>query len=72
MFHLQLEKAAATLNLQDMLIGMEIDVFRDIDEEEEDVLLTEFSDEIDIGLLKPFAQLDVIPPKAYLQFLYRK
>lgn len=30
-----------------MLIGMEIDVFREIDEDEEDVLLSEFSDEIE-------------------------
>lgn len=44
---LAIGKGGSNIKLAGMLIGMEIDVFRDIEEEEEDVLLTEFSDEID-------------------------
>ena len=44
---LAIGKGGSNIKLAGMLIDMEIDVFRDIEEEEEDVLLTEFSDEID-------------------------
>ncbi|MDO9680232.1 MAG: transcription termination factor NusA [Bacteroidales bacterium] len=48
---LAIGKGGSNIKLAGMLIGMEIDVFRDIEEEEEDVLLTEFSDEIDEWIL---------------------
>ncbi len=44
---LAIGKGGSNIRLAGMLIDMEIDVFRDIEEEEEDVLLSEFSDEID-------------------------
>ncbi len=44
---LAIGKGGSNIKLAGMLIGMEIDVFREIEEDEEDVLLTEFSDEID-------------------------
>ncbi|HBG24738.1 MAG: transcription termination/antitermination protein NusA [Bacteroidetes bacterium GWF2_41_61] len=44
---LAIGKGGSNIKLAGMLVDMEIDVFRDIEEEEEDVLLTEFSDEID-------------------------
>ena len=40
-------KGGSNIKLAGQLAGYEIDVFREIDEEEEDVMLTEFSDEID-------------------------
>jgi len=45
---LAIGKGGSNIKLAGMLIGMEIDVFRDLEEEdEEDVLLNEFSDEIE-------------------------
>jgi N utilization substance protein A len=44
---LAIGKGGSNIRLAGMLIDMEIDVFRDIEEEEEDVMLSEFSDEID-------------------------
>ncbi|MEN6617906.1 MAG: KH domain-containing protein, partial [Rikenellaceae bacterium] len=44
---LAIGKGGSNIKLAGMLIGMEIDVFRDLEEDEEDVLLTEFSDEIE-------------------------
>ncbi|MEZ7883643.1 MAG: transcription termination factor NusA [Bacteroidales bacterium] len=44
---LAIGKGGSNIKLAGMLIGMEIDVFREIDEDEEDVLLSEFSDEIE-------------------------
>jgi len=45
---LAIGKGGSNIKLAGMLIGMEIDVFRDLeDEDEEDVLLSDFSDEID-------------------------
>ncbi len=44
---LAIGKGGSNIKLAGMLVGMEIDVFRDIEEDEEDVLLTEFSDEIE-------------------------
>jgi len=44
---LAIGKGGSNIKLAGMLIGMEIDVFRDIEEDEEDVLLTEFGDEIE-------------------------
>lgn len=44
---LAIGKNGSNIKLASMLVGTEIEVFRELDEEEEDVLLTEFSDEID-------------------------
>ena len=44
---LAIGKGGSNIKLAGMLIGMEIDVFREIDEDGEDVLLSEFSDEIE-------------------------
>jgi len=44
---LAIGKGGSNIKLAGMLVDMEIDVFRDVEEEEEDVLLSEFSDEID-------------------------
>jgi N utilization substance protein A len=44
---LAIGKGGSNIKLAGMLIGMEIDVFRDVEEDEEDVLLTEFGDEIE-------------------------
>lgn len=44
---LAIGKGGSNIKLASMLVGKEIEVFRELDEEEEDVLLSEFSDEID-------------------------
>jgi transcription termination factor NusA len=44
---LAIGKGGSNIKLASMLVGTEIEVFRELDEEEEDVLLSEFSDEID-------------------------
>jgi N utilization substance protein A len=49
-----------------MLVDMEIDVFRDIEEEEEDVLLSEFSDEIDEWILEALKSIGCDTAKSVL------
>lgn len=49
---LAIGKGGSNIKLAGQLCGYDIDVFREIDEEEEDVLLSEFSDEIDEWILK--------------------
>ena len=44
---LAIGKNGSNIKLASMLVGQEIEVFRELDDEEEDVLLAEFSDEID-------------------------
>lgn len=44
---LAIGKNGSNIKLASMLVGQDIEVFRELDEEEEDVLLAEFSDEID-------------------------
>ncbi len=44
---LAIGKNGSNIKLASMLVGQEIEVFRELDEEEEDVLLSEFNDEID-------------------------
>lgn len=44
---LAIGKGGSNIKLASELVGKEIEVFRELDEEEEDVLLTEFSDEIE-------------------------
>jgi len=50
-----------------MLIGMEIDVFRDLeDEDEEDVLLSDFSDEIDEWIINALNNIGCDTAKSVL------
>lgn len=44
---LAIGKGGSNIKLASMLAGMEIEVFRELEEEEEDVLLSKFSDEIE-------------------------
>ena len=44
---LAIGKNGSNIKLASMLVGQEIEVFRELDEEEEDLLLSEFSDEIE-------------------------
>ncbi|MBP3343363.1 MAG: transcription termination/antitermination protein NusA [Bacteroidales bacterium] len=44
---LAIGKGGSNIKLASMLVGKDIEVFRELEEEEEDVLLSEFSDEID-------------------------
>ena len=44
---LAIGKGGSNIKLASMLVGKDIEVFRELEEEEEDVLLNEFSDEID-------------------------
>ena len=44
---LAIGKGGSNIKLASMLVGKAIEVFRELEEEEEDVLLSEFSDEID-------------------------
>ncbi len=48
---LAIGKGGLNIKLASMLVGYEIDVYRDIDEDEEDVRLDEFSDEIEAWVL---------------------
>ena len=49
---LAIGKNGSNIKLASMLVGQEIEVFRELDEEEEDVLLAEFSDEIDKWIIE--------------------
>jgi N utilization substance protein A len=49
---LAIGKNGSNIKLASMLVGQEIEVFRELDEEEEDVLLAEFSDEIDQWIIE--------------------
>ena len=44
---LAIGKGGTNIKLASMLVGKDIEVFRELDEEEEDVLLQEFADEIE-------------------------
>ena len=49
---LAIGKNGSNIKLASMLVGQEIEVFRELDEEEEDVLLAEFNDEIDQWIIE--------------------
>ncbi|GAB1374946.1 transcription termination factor NusA [Bacteroidales bacterium] len=49
---LAIGKGGSNIKLAGQLVGMEIEVFREIDEDEDDVLLEDFSDEIDEWVIK--------------------
>ncbi len=63
---LAIGKGGSNIKLAGMLIGMEIDVFRDIEEEEEDVLLSEFSDEIDEWIIEALKSIGCDTAKSVL------
>lgn len=63
---LAIGKGGSNIKLAGMLVDMEIDVFRDIEEEEEDVLLTEFSDEIDEWVLEALRSIGCDTAKSVL------
>jgi N utilization substance protein A len=50
-----------------MLVGKEIEVFRELEEEEEDVLLNEFSDEIDQWIIDALKAIGCDTAKSVLQ-----
>ena len=64
---LAIGKGGSNIKLAGMLIGMEIDVFRDVEEEEEeDVLLTEFTDEIDEWIINALRSIGCDTAKSVL------
>jgi N utilization substance protein A len=63
---LAIGKGGSNIKLAGLLIGMEIDVFRDIEEEEEDVLLSEFSDEIDEWIIEALKSIGCDTAKSVL------
>lgn len=63
---LAIGKGGSNIKLAGMLVNMEIDVFRDIEEEEEDVLLSEFSDEIDDWVIEALKSIGCDTAKSVL------
>jgi len=63
---LAIGKGGSNIKLAGMLIGMEIDVFRDIEEDEEDVLLSEFGDEIEDWVIKALKSIGCDTAKSVL------
>ncbi|NCB97485.1 MAG: transcription termination/antitermination protein NusA [Bacteroidia bacterium] len=64
---LAIGKGGSNIKLAGMLIGMEIDVFRDLeDEDEEDVLLSDFSDEIDEWIINALNNIGCDTAKSVL------
>ena len=63
---LAIGKGGSNIKLAGMLIGMEIDVFRDLEEDEEDVLLTEFSDEIEDWVINALKSIGCDTAKSVL------
>ncbi|EKD31007.1 MAG: hypothetical protein ACD_77C00428G0002 [uncultured bacterium] len=49
---LAIGKGGSNIKLAGQLVGMEIEVFREIEEDEDDVLLSEFTDEIDSWVIE--------------------
>ncbi len=63
---LAIGKGGSNIKLAGLLVDMEIDVFRDIEEEEEDVLLTEFGDEIDNWVIEALKSIGCDTAKSVL------
>lgn len=63
---LAIGKGGSNIKLAGMLIEMEIDVFRDIEEEEEDVLLSEFTDEIEEWIIQSLRSIGCDTAKSVL------
>ena len=63
---LAIGKGGSNIKLAGQLVGMEIEVFREIDEDEDDVLLEEFSDEIDEWVIKALQSIGCDTAKSVL------
>ena len=63
---LAIGKNGSNIKLAGALVGYEIDVFRELDEDEEDVLLTEFSDEIDGWIIEALRAIGCDTAKSVL------
>ncbi|MCL2501687.1 MAG: transcription termination factor NusA [Bacteroidales bacterium] len=63
---LAIGKGGSNIKLAGMLIGYEIDVFREIEEDEEDVLLDEFGDEIENWIIEALKQMGCDTAKSVL------
>lgn len=59
-------KGGSNIKLAGMLIDQEIDVFRDIDENEEDVMLDDFNDEIEQWIIDALKQMGCDTAKSVL------
>ena len=60
-------KGGQNIKLASRLVGLEIDVFRELDEiEEEDVILEEFSDEIEQWVIQEFKRVGLDTAKSIL------
>ncbi|MEZ7874083.1 MAG: transcription termination factor NusA [Bacteroidales bacterium] len=63
---LAIGKGGSNIKLAGQLVGMEIEVFREIDEDEDDVLLEDFSDEIDEWVIKSLQSIGCDTAKSVL------
>lgn len=63
---LAIGKGGSNIKLAGQLVGMEIEVFREIDEDEDDVLLEEFSDEVDEWVIKALQSIGCDTAKSVL------
>jgi transcription termination/antitermination protein NusA len=63
---LAIGKGGSNIKLASMLIGTEIEVFRELEEEEEDVLLSEFTDEIDQWIIDALKSIGCDTAKSVL------
>lgn len=63
---LAIGKGGLNIRLASMLTGFTIDVYRDIDEGEEDIYLDEFRDEIDDWVIEALKNLGLVSAKAVL------
>lgn len=64
---LAIGKGGSNIKLASMLVGKDIEVFRELEEEEEDVLLSEFSDEIDQWIIDALNAIGCDTAKSVLQ-----
>ncbi len=63
---LAIGKGGSNIKLAGMLIGYDIDVFREVAEDEEDVMLDEFNDEIDQWIIDALKQMGCDTAKSVL------
>ncbi len=63
---LAIGKGGTNIKLASMLVGKDIEVFRELDEEEEDVLLSEFTDEIDQWIIDALKSIGCDTAKSVL------
>lgn len=65
---LAIGKGGNNIQLASMLTGYKIEVYRESDEEEDDVLLTEFSDEIEAWIIEEFSKIGCDTAKSVLAY----